>query len=179
MLAIIRTHRSSALSASAMLGLIGTLGAFGIEAPATPQPAAAPAERSISGKIVDRLPGSLPATSRFAETPAPSDWSMMAVSDSMIAVAYAAGRENGQADSRPVPDAAARSATLALKSGHARAARPHGGSPAVALLPPARPAALRMPQPAAQAVAPPERPASIAARMIAYVGSLASLARPL
>lgn len=176
---ITRNYRSSTLSASilARVALSLALGRLGTDAPATPQPVPAPvaAERSVSGKIVDRLPGA-PATPRFAEALAQAQWSMATGADHDMALASASwsdGAGTGQVGYKPTLAAAARSGTQAPKPVHAAAARPRREPLVVAISPPPRPAALRMPQPAVQVAAVPDKRPSVAARMIAFVGSLA------
>lgn len=186
MFAITRNHRSSTLSASILArgALSLALGRLGTDTPATPQPVPTPvaAERSVSGKIVDRLPGSAPVTPRFAEALAQAQWSMATGADLDMALASASwsdGAGTGQAGYKPMLTAAARSGTPAPKPVHGATARPRREPFVVAISPPARPAALRTPQPAVQVAAVSDKRPSVAARMIAFVGSLASLAHPL
>lgn len=186
MFAITRNHRSSTLSASvlARVALSLALGRLGTDTPATPQPVPPPvaAERSVSGKIVDRLPGSTPATPRFAEALAQAQWSMATGADHDMALASASwndGAGTGQAGFTSTPVAAAGPGMLEPKPVHVAAARPRREHSAVAALPPPRPATLPAPQPATVVATAPEKRPSVTARMIAFVGSLASLAHPL
>jgi hypothetical protein len=186
MFAITRNHRSSTLSASilARVALSLALGRLGSDAPATPQPIPAPvaAERSVSGKIVDRLPGSAPVTPRFAEALAQAQWSMATGADHDMALASISWSDStgiGQAGFKPPLTAAARSGTQAPKPVHVAAARLRREPSVVAISPPPRPAVLRAPQPAVEVAAVPDKRPSVTARMIAFVGSLASLAHPL
>jgi len=180
MFAIACNHRSSTLSASvlARVALSLALGRLGTDAPATPQPVPAPvaAERSVSGKIVDRLPGSAPTTPRFAEALAQAQWSKATGADhdmALASVSWSDGAGTGQVGYKPMLTAAARSGKQAPKPIHAAAARPRREPFVVAISPPSRPAALRTPQPAVQVAAVPDKRPSVAARMIAFVGSLA------
>lgn len=175
---ITRNHRSSTLSASILAGvaLSCALGRLGADVPATPQPAPIPVERGASGKIVDRMPGGAPpAAPRFAEVPAQAQWSMTAGAGHDTALASASwsdGAGGWQAGGKTAPVAAAGPGTSEPRPVHV-AARPRRDRSVVAVLPPPRPATRPAPHPAAVVAAAPEKRPTVAARMIAFVGSLA------
>jgi hypothetical protein len=180
MVAFIGTPHPLTVLASALAGaaLLGAFGAAGSDAPIALQPEPAAIQLSVSGKVVDRLPGSAPVAIRFAEAPAFSDWPMAAAPDDTIVLASASGSDiggTGQAVPLPVRTASAEPASSRLvRSGAQRKT-----ALVVAALPPRRPAALDLAQPPAAVAGRPEKRLSVTARMIAFVGSLASLARPL
>lgn len=166
--------RSTALaSAIAAVVLLGLFARPAIET--TPPPPAVPMQLSASGKVIDRLPGHATTAPSFA---VPGEHAMPGTA---FAYAFAATVSSAAAGSgaahEPAPVQEARAA-LPAKTTRAPARPPKAVSVAAAL-PPARPASLRLAQPATEVAAAPERRASVASRMIAFVGSLASLARPL
>lgn len=178
--AITRHHCLSILTASAVAGiaLLGALEAPDAGTAAVPQPDHVIAQRSTSGKIVDRLPGSAQITPRLAKIVTQAEWSVASASDGEIAFASVIGSDiggTGQATAEPVLIAVASPAPE--KPVHP-ATRSRKAAAVIAALPPQRPAALDMPQPVV-AVAASEKRLSAAARMIAFVGSLTALARPL
>jgi len=174
---------SSLLAGIALLGLVG---ASGSGAPALPQPLLTAAQLSASGKIVDRLPGGTPSAPNLAERLALADWTGAPGPDLPAVPASASAGEAVVAEAAvdramtAAPDAAAaaplarRSARATVRSHKAPAAVP---PVIVAALPPPRPTSLRAAPDAADVASTKERRVSIAGRMVAFVGSLASFAR--
>jgi hypothetical protein len=102
---------------------------------------------------------------------------MLALSGAGFASAFAAPAEIAALRPEPVPEARP---TTAAPPRTARApARPQKPTAVAAILPPPRPASLKEPLATIDIAAAPQRRSSVASRMIAFVGSLASLARPL
>ncbi len=183
-MAIIRNRRPSTLLASILAGvaLSIVLGTLGTGTPATPQPAPVAAERSASGKIIDRQPGSALVAPRFAEALTQVQWSISTGAGHDMALASASWSDSagtGQVGLKPTPVAAAKPRASEPKPAHVAAAGPRREASIVAVSPPPRPAVLRTPKPATEIAAVPDKRPSVAARMIAFVGSLASLAQPL
>jgi hypothetical protein len=188
MFAITRNHRSSTLSASVSAVVLAgvasslVLGKLGTDVPATPQLVPVAMERSASGKIVDRLPGSAPATPRFAEAHTQVQWSMATGAGHDMVLASASRSDSpatGQAELKLSSVAATRPRASARKPARVAAAGLRREPSVVAISPPPRPAALRVSQPVIEIAAVQDKRPSAAARMIAFVGSLASLAHPL
>lgn len=178
-------HRLTALilSAVALTSLIGFAASFGPEAPASPQPSPATLQLSPSGKIIDRLPNSAPATVHFADPLAGPERAELAALDmhagldSSIAGEFIIAKAPAIDDHPLIAKAKAQEAR-AQKPPRA-AARPRRPPVAFAALPPMRPASLHEPQNVSEGATVKERHVSVAGRMIAFVGSLASLARVL
>lgn len=184
MLSFILHHRRTLIWASAASGLalLGFAVAPIAEAPASSQPRLVALQRSPSGKIVDRLPGTAPAASRLTVSFLQSDWAMSTALEPGFAVASAAAgdpetRGDAVAD-KPIRVAAAKAPAPASKPAR-QPAKLHTIPQAIAALPPSRPISLRAPQPPIEIAAPNERRRSYASRMIAFVGSLAAMASPL
>jgi hypothetical protein len=184
MLSVIHHRRRAAAWASAAAGLvlIGLAAAPVAEAPATPQPRLIAPQRSPSGKVLDRLPGAAPTASRLAVGAVHSDWAMALTPEPSFTAVSAAANDLDIVDKiivdKPVRVAVAKAASPAPKPPRPLA-RPQATAPAIAALPPARPASLHLPRATIEITAPQERRPSVASRMIAFVGSLALLARPL
>ena len=181
--AIHHRHRAVAwASAAAGLVLVGVAAAPVAEAPATAQPRAAILQHSPSGKVLDRLPGSAPTASRLAIDAVHSDWAMAPTFEPSFTTVSVAANSLDAIDKvvvdKPVRVAAAKAAPPTPKPTRALA-KQHAAAPALAALPPARPASLHVPQATVEIAASQERRPSVASRMIAFVGSLAQLARPL
>jgi len=177
-----RRRSSTLISSATGIGLFILLGVPAVEAPTVPRPSAPAAQHGPSGKIVDRLPGNAPTAAHFTERLASASWTQTTAFGADIALASASWSDEGAAgaSAEPVLVRVAVSKPATPPSKPARgSSRPHGAAPVVAALPPSRPASLHLsPAVTAIAAATPERP-SVTARMIAFVGSLASLARPL
>ncbi len=176
-------HRRAASWAVAATGLalLALAVAPAGEAPPPAQPGRAALELSPSGKVLDRAPGAATAPSRFAVTPPPSDWSRLAMPASGIAPATSAVERSGAIGDpragRPVPIAAATAPAPAPHPARLVARAPKA-SVAIAALPPPRPASFPASRGMAAAASPETHP-SVASRMLAFVGSLASRVRPL
>lgn len=144
------------------------LGTPNAEAPTVPEPHAIAAQRSQTGKIIDRLPGSSSTTPHFETTTARSDWALAAVPSGIVAFASETEKDTSATAAvtvdKPVLVAAVAST------------RPHRARIAVATLPPRRPAALAAPQSTIQIASVQQKRPSVTSRMIAFVGSLAGLA---
>lgn len=172
-------HRLIVLSSSAVAGIafLGFVAASDGNAPAAPQPLPVAAQLSPSGKIVDRLPGGAPPAPNLAERLAWADWTGAAMPDLPAVIASTNAAEVVMAAATDAPPAAP------LVHRPARAtARSHKASAAVtpavvAALPPPRPTSLRLVPDVVEVASAEERRVSIAGRMVAFVGSLASFAR--
>lgn len=171
---------SSAIAAAALSGFID-LPSRG-EAPASPKPLAVAARLSPSGKIADRLPDGGPTAPRFTAqvfpwptriaAPAANALEIPAIVDG-LALAEAASVQKPALASDAKPH-------LPPGSKPARVAAHEVKTPvAIAALPPPRPTSLRAPHNTAEVASVERKHTSVAARMIVFVGSLASLARPL
>ncbi len=189
MFALVRHHRRltvltlSALAGTALLGLVA---ASDGNRPALPEPLPLAAQLSPSGKIVDRLPGSVTPAPHLAERLASTGWSDTARPATPAVLASAAVGEVVVAEAAvDTAMAATTDAPMALpvQRKPARATiRPYKAPAAVmpavvAALPPPRPASLRGVPDVVEVASVKERRVSIAGRMVAFVGSLASFAR--
>ena len=189
MLALARHHhRLIVLTSSAVAGIafLGFVGASDGNAPAAPQPLPVAALLSPSGKIIDRLPGGAPPPPNLAERFARADWTGAGTPDLPAVLVSASAAEVVVAE--VAVDGAVAAATDAptpvpLVRRSARAAvRPHKAPAAivpavVAALPPPRPTSLRVVPDVVEVASTGEKRVSIAGRMVAFVGSLASFAR--
>lgn len=174
--------RLTALASAAVVAtaLIGIAGRSGGEAPASLRVVPATARLSPSGKIVDRLPNNAPATVHFADRLAPPPPAELVALDrqagpaSPITGAFATAQ--AMATEKPPLIAEAKASETAAPKPFRAAARPHRPPVTVAALPPPRPASLRALPDVAEIAGVRDKRISVAARMIAFVGSLA---RPL
>ncbi|CAH1659169.1 conserved hypothetical protein [Hyphomicrobiales bacterium] len=177
-----RRRSSTLISSATGIGLFILLGVPAVEAPTAPRPDVPAVQHGPSGKVVDRLPGNAPTAAHFAERLASASWMQTAPFGADIALASASWSDEGTvgASTEPGPVRVAVSKPATPPSKLARgSARPHGAAPVVAALPPSRPASLHLPPAATTVAAATQERPSVTARMIAFVGSLASLARPL
>lgn len=170
MFAIAQNHRWLTTLASPLIGAM-LLGAPKAEAPTATEPHPVAAQRSATGKIVDRLPGNASAPPKFEAVIARPDREAATFPGGAMAFAPAAAKVTAIAAAAPV------STPIAIAS--VTPVRPHKASPVVATLPPRRPISLGTPQAVAQVAAAQQKRPSVTSRMFAFVGSLAGLANPL
>jgi len=178
------SRRSAALasSAAAFVLLAGLAGSPGGGVPAAPPVHTAAAQLSPSGKIVDRFPDSAPASIRFPDRLASSARVAGAPQDRRAGLAsFGIGgfAAVGAAAETPVAHIDAMPAEAAVPKPSRVGPRPQRPPLTVAVLPPRRPASLRGLEDVGAVASAAERHVSATARMIAFVGSLASLVRPL